>query len=452
MAARNAGLIEDDKEIVTNALSYLKTDTARLWKQLPGGHQPYDFAQWRREVMRILPKGSRYDVGSMSRLDALCRKVRDRPIGRDEKSAFYEFILAFKADAGPLLEAGLIANRDMVVKFISGLKATFREALSERLNRMIEQEGEEENELVRDEEDPFDLKEVIDTAKEMVDAASVGPFGSLVAIAEEADYARGASLGGLSNRAESAGLKEVKVKQESMEQDMAKAFTTLANVEKTMAKLSTQFDTFSTTVRAAPQGNPYRSQGQAPPSQRPGMYPRPPGATFNCWYCGEGSHTISACPEVRQGIENGRITRQGSSLFCKGNILQRESPDGTTMKARVDAMWKTPTTMELKMLEEYNNLEAEAYDVFTVGAEEPVSYSTFQQSMERLHRDQNQFLSHIAQQLQPARAAAPKVEVSQEPSLKDLFEQIAKLTTKVEGVEQFQLQTRRAAADKEKGF
>jgi hypothetical protein len=48
--------------------------------------------------MRILPKGSRYDVGSMSRLDALCRKVRDRPIGRDEKSAFYEFILAFKAD------------------------------------------------------------------------------------------------------------------------------------------------------------------------------------------------------------------------------------------------------------------------------------------------------------------------------------------------------------------
>jgi hypothetical protein len=108
--------------------------------------------------------------------------------------------------------------------------------------------------------------------------------------------------------------------------------------------------------------------------------------------------------------------------------------------------------MELKMLEEYNNLEAEAYDVFTVGAEEPVSYSTFQQSMERLHRDQNQFLSHIAQQLQPARAAAPKVEVSQEPSLKDLFEQIAKLTTKVEGVKQFQLQTHRAAADKEKVF
>ena len=72
--------------------------------------------------------------------------------------------------------------------------------------------------------------------------------------------------------------------------------------------------------------------------------------------------------------------------------------------------------------------------------------------MERLHRDQSQFLNHITQQLQPARAAAPKVEVPQEPSLKDLFAQMAALTTKVEGMEQFQLQTRRAAAEKEKGF
>jgi hypothetical protein len=81
--------------------------------------------------MRILFKGSRYDVGFMSRLDVLCFKVGDRPIGQDKKSTFYEFILAFKADTGLLLEAGLIANRDVVVKFILGLKATFHEALSE---------------------------------------------------------------------------------------------------------------------------------------------------------------------------------------------------------------------------------------------------------------------------------------------------------------------------------
>jgi hypothetical protein len=133
---------------------------------------------------------------------------------------------------------------------------TFREALSKCLNQMIEQEKDNESELVQDEEDPFDLGEVMDTAKEMVDAASVGPFGSLVAIAEEADYVHGMSIGSLSNWAESAGLKEIKVKQENMEQEMAKAFTTLTNVEKTMAKLSTQFDTFSTTVQLAPQANP----------------------------------------------------------------------------------------------------------------------------------------------------------------------------------------------------
>jgi hypothetical protein len=66
------------------------------------------------------------------------------------------------------------------------------------------------------------------------------------------------------------------------------------------------------------------------------------------------------------------------------------------MKARVDAMWKTFTTMELKMLKEYDDLEAKAYNVFTIGAEELVLYCTFQQTMERLHRDQNQYLNHIA--------------------------------------------------------
>jgi hypothetical protein len=97
---------------------------------------------------------------------------------------------------------------------------------------MIEQEKDNESEWVQDEEDPFNLEEVMDTAKEMVNAALVGPFGSLVAIEEETDYTRGMSIGSLSNRAESAGLKEIKVKQESIEQDMAKAFTTLANVRK----------------------------------------------------------------------------------------------------------------------------------------------------------------------------------------------------------------------------
>lgn len=399
--------------------------------------------------MKILPKTSRYDVGSMARLDDLCRKARERPIGRDEKSAFYEFALGFQAEAEPLLESGVIANRDLVVKFISGLKSSFREGLSERLSRKAS--SVDEGEPARDEEDPFKLDEVIETATSMVDAAAVGPFGALTYAEEEADYSRNVVSGGLSDRAESAGLKELKVKQESMSEEMAKVFTTLDKVEKGMALLTTQFDNFSTTVKAAPQSTPYRPQTQAV-GQRPGMYTRPAGATFNCWYCGLGTHTISQCPEVRQGIESGKITQRGSTIFCKGNMMPREVPDGTTMKARVDAMWKGPAQADLNLLEEYEELEAEAFDVLYQQHDEPVTYSVLQQSMGQLKREQNQFLNRIANQLKPAQQAAPKVEPPKEPTTREILEQLCALSQRFDNAEQFQLQTRRAAAANKEDF
>ncbi|KAJ2928989.1 hypothetical protein H1R20_g8106, partial [Candolleomyces eurysporus] len=446
LAAKVAGLNGQDEEIVTHALSYLDTQTARLWSRLEGGFEPYNFENWRKAVMKILPKASRFDVGSMARLDDLCRKARERPIGRDEKSAFYEFALGFQAEAEPLLKSGVIANLDLVLKFIGGLKSTFRDGLSERLSRKapaVDADG-----AARDEEDPFTLAEVIKVATEMVDAAAVGPFGALAYVEEEADYARNMTSSGLSDRAESAGLKALKVKQESMTEEMAKVFTTLDRVEKSMSLLTTQFDNFSTTVCAAPAPAPapYRPSNQAV-GQRPGMYTRPAGATFSCWYCGQNSHTISQCPEVRLGLEGGRITQRGNTIFCKGNVVAREVPEGTTMKARVDAVWKGPTQAELNLLEEYDELEAEAFDVFYQQHDEPVTHSVLQQSMEQMKKEQNAFLNRIAQQLKPSQAAAPKVEAPKEPSTREVFEQLCDLSKRFENMEQYQLQTRRAAAN-----
>ncbi|RXW12635.1 hypothetical protein EST38_g13219 [Candolleomyces aberdarensis] len=445
LAAKVAGLTDHDEEVVEHALTYLDTQTARLWSRLEGGSAPFSFEKWRKAVMKILPKASRYDVGSMARLDDLCRKARERPIGRDEKSAFYEFALGFQAEAEPLLKSGVIANRDLVVKFISGLKGTFREGLSERLSRktpVADADG-----AARDEEDPFTMEEVIKVATDMVDAAAVGPFGSLAYVEEEADYARNVTSSGLSDRAESAGLKDLKIKQESMTEEMAKVYTTLDRVEKSMSLLTTQFDTFTTTARTAPAPAqaPYRPSNQAV-GQRPGMYTRPAGASFSCWYCGQNTHTISQCPEVRQGIENGRITQRGNTIFCKGNVLAREVPEGTTMKARVDAMWKGPTQADLNLLEEYDELEAEAFDVFYQHHDEPVTHSVLQQSMEQMKKEQNAFLNRISQQLRPAQPAAPKIEPPKEVSTREVLEQLCELSKRFDNVEQFQLQTRRAAA------
>lgn len=447
MAAQAAGLSGQDEEIIKNALSYLDTATARMWGRLRGGKEPFNLAEWRKAVLQILPKTSRYDVGSMARLDDLCRKVKERPIGRDEKSAFYEFALAFQAEAEPLLAIGVTANRDLVIKFITGLKVPFRESLSERLNRLVS--SRDATDPARDEEDPYKLDEVIKVATEMVDTAAVGPFGALTYVEEQADYSRTATSSGLKDRAESAGLKEVRVKQESMAEEMAKVFTTLDKVEKSMSLLTTQFDNFSTTVKAAPPSAPYRPPNQAV-GQRPGMYPRPAGATFNCWYCGQSTHTISQCPAVRQDIESGRISQRGSTIFCKGSMMAREVPEGTTMKARVDAMWKAPAQAELNLLEEYEELEEEAYEVLYQQYDEPVTHSVLQQSMNQLKRDQQSFLTKVAQQLKPAQK--PVAEVPKEPTTREIFEQLTALTKRLDLSEQYQLQTRRAAANNQEDF
>ncbi|RXW13787.1 hypothetical protein EST38_g12067 [Candolleomyces aberdarensis] len=308
LAAKVAGLTDHDEEVVEHALTYLKPQTARLWKRLEGGSAPFNFAKWRKAVMKILPKASRYDVGSMARLDDLCRKARERPIGRDEKSAFYEFAL--------------------VVKFIAGLKGVFREGLSERLSRktpVADADG-----AVRDEEDPFTLDEVIKFATEMVDAAAVGPFGSLAYVEEEADYARNVTSSGLSDRAELAGLKDLKIKQESMAEEMAKVYTTLDRVEKSMSLLTTKFNTFTARMAPAPAQAPYRPSNQA--------------------------------------------------------------------------------------------------------------------SMEQMKKEQNAFLNRISQQLRPAQPAAPKIEPPKEVSTREVLEQLCELSKRFDNVEQFQLQTRWAAA------
>lgn len=122
------------------------------------------------------------------------------------------------------------------------------------------------------------------------------------------------------------------------------------------------------------------------------------------------------------------------------------------MKARVEALWKGPTQADLNLLEEYEELEAEAFEVFHQQYDEPVTHSVLQQSMEQLKREQNQFLSRLASQFKSARPAPPKEEVPKEPTTRELFEQFAALSQRFDNVEQFQLQTRRAAANEKEGF
>ncbi|KAJ2934246.1 hypothetical protein H1R20_g2852, partial [Candolleomyces eurysporus] len=186
LAAETAGLKGQDKEIVKNALSYLDSQTAQKWGLLKGGHDPYDFKRWRKLVMQILPKSSRHDLGSMAHMEDICCDTKKRPIGRDEKAAYYEFALGFKAEADLLLESGIIANGDLIVKFLGGLKPSFRDTLNKCLSCQGPLEGAEE--APHDKEDPYTLDIVISTATAMVDVAAVGPFGAVASTEEDAEY------------------------------------------------------------------------------------------------------------------------------------------------------------------------------------------------------------------------------------------------------------------------
>ncbi|RXW20099.1 hypothetical protein EST38_g5752 [Candolleomyces aberdarensis] len=290
----------------------------------------------------------------------------------------------------------------------------------------------------------------------MVDVAAVGPFGAVANAEEDAEYSRSVTSRGATDRKDPDSLKDLKVKQESMTEDMAKVFMTLDQVSKSVKSLMTQFKTFSTTIKAVSTGALVGAPNQYPiqtVGQRPGMYAQPAGATFNCWYCGQPTHTISQCPQIKIDIEKGWITQRGSTVYCKGTMLTRESPDNSTMKDWVEKMWKVPSQAELNMLEEYHLAEDKAFEVLYQHQEEPVIHSVLHQSLDQMRKDQQSFLNKLVNQLKPAQqGAAPVAEVQKESTSREVFEQLVRLSKRLEAMEQNQLQTRRTAASNQEDF
>jgi hypothetical protein len=76
LAAKSASLTSHDEEVMQHALSYLDHQTARKWGLLEGGHEPYSFEKWHEAVMSILSKSSKYDLGSMERLEELVHEAQ----------------------------------------------------------------------------------------------------------------------------------------------------------------------------------------------------------------------------------------------------------------------------------------------------------------------------------------------------------------------------------------
>ncbi|KAF6743239.1 hypothetical protein DFP72DRAFT_859163 [Ephemerocybe angulata] len=152
MAATEAGIIGDHAVVIQWALSYLPESIKRRWSQLTknGGTQR-TFAEWRAEVMKILPRRAQEEAGVLVRLDALVSKWSRIPVSRHDRTDFFDFTLGFVADARAVKDS--VSNRELVRMYLCCLTPMFRERLQEKL---VPGTG-------RSDEDPYKWEDVIST-------------------------------------------------------------------------------------------------------------------------------------------------------------------------------------------------------------------------------------------------------------------------------------------------
>ncbi|KAF6747090.1 hypothetical protein DFP72DRAFT_1075736 [Ephemerocybe angulata] len=457
MAATEAGL-DDAATIIKWALSYLPQAVKKRWAQLTkNGATQRTFAEWRAEVMKILPRRAQEEAGALVRLDALVTKWARDPISRHDRTDFYDFTLGFVAEARAVKAA--ISNRELVRMYLRCLTSSFRERLQEKLTPGTS----------RSAEDPYEWEDVIATAQSLVAGGTTGPFGDLSLEPSTREYSRMKieSSGGGGSKA----LENIRVKQEEMENNFQSMLSKLDVMGIQMKDLAHQregtvlpkadatvFQQMVTPPRPA-----YQNPTQHP---RQGLYTRPASNPFNtppriCYYCKVEGHMLMACPTLESDKASGRVVQQGYNIYVNHRQLSRDSPDGLSMKQRADAIlagtYNPPAAVNLLTAEDWGAVE-EANMIFFQSEPEVVTHAVLQQSMDRLRNETQNAMqsmaSHIISSLKPSTAPTPSsvpynpnpYAAPQNPSASvpanDVREMFQVLTKRLDGLEQFQIQTR----------
>ncbi|KAF6742435.1 hypothetical protein DFP72DRAFT_860514 [Ephemerocybe angulata] len=269
MAATEAGL-DDAATIIKWALSYLPQAIKKRWAQLTkNGATQRTFAEWRAEVMKILPRRAQEEAGALVRLDALVTKWARDPISRHDRTDFYDFTLGFVAEARAVKAA--ISNRELVRMYLRCLTSSFRERLQEKLTPGTS----------RSAEDPYEWEDVIANAQNLVAGGTSGPFGDLSLEPSTREYSRvkiesGGGTGG------SKAIETLRVKQEELDSNFQTMLSKLDVLGIQMKEIATQRVNEPPTAvfqqAVVPQQNLYNHPTQHP---RQGLYTRPPNQPFN---------------------------------------------------------------------------------------------------------------------------------------------------------------------------
>jgi len=400
LAREGAGPMTDEI-LIKYTLAYLPEEIARQWEKLPYASRPEaSFEKWKQEVIGVLADEAQEVPSARSRLLDLVRRFRRNPVSRSHRGDFFNFALAFQAEAEAVEK--IISNRDLVPMFLSCLNESFRDRLidlmRERVARealagkaetrdeekvRVKQEGESSNaggsrgknpetkpvvvtrSFERTMEDPYHWEEVVEEAQELVRSTTLGPFGDYAtySIGDTYERTRGSSVEGSGSKS----IEAVKAKQADLDSQLQKVLGTLDAFTTKITDFGKRFDKvegflqqkasvevfqqtstgLSNYYANSPQISTQVQQqpGYHPQTQNPraGYYSRPPNQPFDipprvCYYCRGEGHMMFGCNVLAEDQKARRVTRQGMNVFVKGELLSRDSPDGLSMKQRADAI------------------------------------------------------------------------------------------------------------------
>ncbi|KAF6743786.1 hypothetical protein DFP72DRAFT_1079606 [Ephemerocybe angulata] len=192
-----------------------------------------------------------------------------------------------------------------------------------------------------------------------------------------------------------------------------------------------------------------------------------------------------ACPTLSTDKASGRVIQRGYNIYVNNRQLSKDSPDGLSMKQRADAIiagtYNPPAMVNLLTAEDWGHAEENAM-IFFQSEPETVSHAVLQQSMDRLRNETQTAMSgmaaHIISSLrpnapapttpyaphqvsapygppygQPTYSAPPENPLSPPvptpaSDIRDMFQL---LTKRLDGIEQYQINTRSKATSGE-GF
>ncbi|KAF5331557.1 hypothetical protein D9611_007601 [Ephemerocybe angulata] len=470
MAATEAGITDEPATVIRWALSYLPEAIKKHWAQLTmDGATQRTYAQWRAEVMKILPRRVQEEAGSLVRLDALVTKWARDPISRHDRADFYDFTLGFVAEARAV--NALISNRELVRMYLRCLTSAFRERLQEKLTPGTNRSAEA----------PYEWEAVVATAQSLVAGGTTGPFRDLSLEPSTREYSR-IKLESGGNSGGSKALETIRVKQEEMESNFQSMLSKLDVMGIQMKDLVHQREVHVASKSDAtvfqqmvtPQRPPYSNPTQHP---RQGLYTRPATNPFNtppriCYYCQVEGHMLMACPTLESDKASGRVVQRGYNIYMNNRQLSRDSPDGLSMKQHADAIlagtYNPPAAVNMLTAEDWGVAE-EANMILFQSEPEMVTHSVLQQSMDRLRNETQSAMqsmaSHIISSLKPVSTpapppapfnpspyVAPQPSTSQSVPASEVRDMFQLLTKRLDGLEQFQIQTRSGNAPSGEGF